>query len=243
MLLSAPPLCSTHLFQPSSTAHRCRPTATEKKLLSLCRARSRTYPALLHVAACLLQIILYYHCRATQRRSCSTTSASLPFSAWFCLIKQYASTSSKLGRLSLIWETLSAFAAFRPTKNGGREVVLKAILFHTAVSRSQTLLITHSTLTIDTVALATASQGHFSAKLLTSYQGYFQITASHRDLCRSDNILHLSRTCLMRRCDGHTTPPSYQGTGLLNHPAHHLTATACKLTYQRLTTEQNRDLL
>lgn len=103
-----------------------------------------------------------------------------------------------------MWET-SAFAAFRPTKNGGREAVLKTILFHTAVSRSQTLLIIHSTLTIDTVALATASQGHFSVKLLTSYQGYFQITASHRDLCGSGDILHLSRTCLMKRCDGHTT--------------------------------------
>lgn len=75
--------------------------------------------------------------------------------------------------MSLIREALSAFAADKPTRNGGREALLKAMLFHTAVSRSQTRLSTH---TIDTVAVATASQGNFSAKLLAFHQGYFQIT-------------------------------------------------------------------
>jgi len=60
--------------------------------------------------------------------------------------------------MSLIREALSPLAAFKPIKTGGREALLKAMLFHTAVSRSQTLLNTHSTHTIDTVALATASQ-------------------------------------------------------------------------------------
>lgn len=78
--------------------------------------------------------------------------------------------------MSLIREALSAFAAFKPTKNGGREALLKAMLFHTAVCRSQAQLKAHSTHTIDTVALATASQGNFSVKLLAFYQGYFQIT-------------------------------------------------------------------
>lgn len=101
--------------------------------------------------------------------------------------------------MSLIREALSAFAAVKPTRNGGREALLKAMLFHTAASRSQTRRSTH---TIDAVATATASQGHFSAKLLAFHQGYFQITAQHRDLYGSDNILHLSGACLhekMRR--------------------------------------------
>lgn len=63
--------------------------------------------------------------------------------------------------MSLIREALSAFAAVKPTRNGGREALLKAMLFHTAVSRNQTRLSTH---TIDTVAVATASQGKFFSK-------------------------------------------------------------------------------
>lgn len=66
------------------------------RFLSLCRARNRTYSALLLCCCLPLQIILDYHCRATESLSCNNISASLPFSAWFCLIKQYAQTRSKL---------------------------------------------------------------------------------------------------------------------------------------------------
>lgn len=82
-------------------------------------------------------------------------------------------TKSKIGRVSLIREALSASAADKPPRTGGGEAPFEAMLLHTAASRSQTLLSTH---TIDTVAVATASQGNFSAKLLAFHQGYLQIT-------------------------------------------------------------------
>lgn len=134
VLLSTPPPCSTSLpvlLHCSRLPPHCH---SQKAPLPL-QSKKGTYPAPVLCLCKLCWIITAEHQRAW-------AAAALPFAAELCPIRQHAWTSSKtkskIGRMGLIREALSAFAADKPPRNGGREALFKAMLFHTAVSRSQT---------------------------------------------------------------------------------------------------------
>lgn len=98
--------------------------------------------------------------------------------------------------MHVIREALSAFAVFKPIKKEGEGGTSEGSASpHCSVWEPDSAKDTQHTHNRHS-SLATASWGNFSAKLLAFCQGYFQIITWHRDLYGSDNILHLSRTCL-----------------------------------------------
>lgn len=127
-----------------------------------------------------------------------------------------------------------------PKMGEGRH--FKGNAFHTAVSRNQTPLNTHSTHSRHSCRSNSIAgkffrkASHFLPRLLSDYP-LAQSSARIRQHLAS--VLNTSaRNDVMATPQGRTRhSTSYQGTGLLKHPAHHLTATACKLMYCHLTTE------